>query len=164
MIAELGHFALMLALPLALVQATAPLYGAARRRAGLMALADNTAIAQFVLIALAFAALVHAYVTSDFSVLNVAENSHSTKPLLYKISGVWGNHEGSMLLWVLILTLCGAAVARFGDNLPPGLKARVLAVQAMIAAGFFLFILFTSDPFRRLIPAPLDGHGLNPIL
>src|SRR5216683_1317717 len=114
--------------------------------------------------ALIFAALVHAYVTSDFSVANVAENSHSAKPLLYKITGVWGNHEGSMLLWVLILSLFGAAVAWFGDNLPPALQARVLAVQGMIGAGFLLFILLTSDPFKRLAPAPLDGHGLNPIL
>ncbi|MGH6981791.1 MAG: heme lyase CcmF/NrfE family subunit, partial [Stellaceae bacterium] len=160
----LGHFALMLALPLALVQATVPLWGASRRHAGMMALGDMTALAQFALIALAFAALVNAYVTSDFSVLNVAENSSSAKPLLYKISGVWANHEGSMMLWVLILTLFGAAVAWFGDNLPPALKARVLSVQAMIGAGFFLFILFTSDPFQRLANPPLDGNGLNPIL
>jgi cytochrome c-type biogenesis protein CcmF len=164
MIVELGHFALMLALPVALVQATVPLWGAARRHGGAMALGDSTAIAQFALVALAFAALVNAYVTSDFSVLNVAENSHSTKPLLYKITGVWGNHEGSMMLWVLILTLFGAAVARFGANLPPALRARVLSIQSMIAAAFFLFILFTSDPFQRLVPAPLEGRGLNPIL
>ena len=164
MIVELGHFALMLALPLALIQATVPLWGASRRHAGMMALGDMTALAQFALIALAFATLVNAYVMSDFSVLNVAENSSSAKPLLYKISGVWGNHEGSMMLWVLILTLFGAAVAWFGDNLPPALKARVLAVQAMIGAGFFLFILFTSDPFQRLANPPLDGNGLNPIL
>ncbi len=164
MIVELGHFALMLALPLALIQATVPLWGAHRRHAGMMALADMTALAQFALVALAFATLMNAYVTSDFSVLNVAENSSSAKPLLYKITGLWGNHEGSMMLWVLILTLFGAAVAWFGDNLPPALKARVLAVQAMIGAGFFLFILFTSDPFQRLANPPLDGNGLNPIL
>jgi cytochrome c-type biogenesis protein CcmF len=97
-------------------------------------------------------------------VANVVENSHSTKPLLYKVTGVWGNHEGSMLLWVLILSLFGAAVAWFGDNLPPALRARVLAVQGMIGAGFLLFILLTSDPFKRLVPAPLDGRGMNPIL
>ncbi len=164
MIIELGHFALTLALPLALIQATVPLWGAERRHAGMMALGDMTALAQFALIALAFATLVNAYVTSDFSVLNVAENSSSAKPLIYKISGVWGNHEGSMMLWVLILTLFGAAVAWFGDNLPAPLKARVLAVQAMIGAGFFLFILFTSDPFQRLADPPLDGSGLNPVL
>jgi cytochrome c-type biogenesis protein CcmF len=164
MIIELGHFALMLALPLALIQAVVPLWGAQRRHAGMMALGDMTALAQFALIALAFATLVNAYVTSDFSVLTVAENSNQAMPLLYRLTGVWGNHEGSMLLWVLILTLFGGAVAWFGDNLPPALKARVLSVQAMIGSGFFVFILFTSDPFRRVIPAPLDGNGLNPIL
>jgi len=164
MIVELGHFALILALLLALLQASLPLVGAARAHLGWMAVGQSTAMAQFGLVALAFAALVHAYVTSDFSVANVAENSHSAKPLLYKITGVWGNHEGSMLLWVLILSLFGAAVAWFGDNLPPALQARVLAVQGMIGAGFLLFILLTSDPFKRLAPAPLDGHGLNPIL
>ncbi len=164
MITELGHFALILALCLAVLQAVLPLIGAARRHMGWMAVGQSTAIAQFALIALAFAALIHAYVTSDFSVLNVAENSHSAKPLLYKITGVWGNHEGSMVLWVLILSLFGAAVAWFGDNLPPELRARVLAVQGMIGTGFLLFILLTSDPFQRLAPAPLDGRGLNPIL
>jgi cytochrome c-type biogenesis protein CcmF len=107
---------------------------------------------------------VNAYVTSDFSVATVVDNSHSTKPLLYKITGVWGNHEGSMLLWVLILSLCGAAVAWFGTNLPPALRARVLAVQGMIGVGFLLFILLTSNPFLRLEPAPLDGNGMNPVL
>jgi cytochrome c-type biogenesis protein CcmF len=164
MIAELGHFALILALCLAVLEATVPLLGAARRHAGLMAVGQSAAVAQFVLVALAFAALVHAYVTSDFSVVNVAENSHSAKPLLYKITGVWGNHEGSMILWVFILSLFGGAVAWFGDNLPPELRARVLAVQGMIGTGFLSFILLTSDPFHRLVPAPLDGRGLNPIL
>jgi cytochrome c-type biogenesis protein CcmF len=164
MIVELGHFALILALLLALLQASLPLVGAARGNLGWMAVGQSTALAQFALTALAFAALVHAYVTSDFSVVNVAENSHSTKPLLYKVTGVWSNHEGSMLLWVLILSLFGAAVAWFGDNLPPALRARVLAVQGMIGVGFLLFILLTSDPFKRLVPAPLDGHGMNPIL
>jgi cytochrome c-type biogenesis protein CcmF len=164
MIIELGHFALILALCLALVQSTVPLWGAARRDEGAMALGQSTAVAQFILIAFAFAALVHAYVTSDFSVLNVAENSHSAKPLLYKVTGVWGNHEGSMLLWVLILSLFGAAVAWFGSNLPPELQARVLSVQGMIGLGFLLFILLTSDPFQRVVPAPLDGNGLNPVL
>ena len=105
-----------------------------------------------------------AYVTSDFSVVNVASNSHSTKPLLYKIAGTWGNHEGSMLLWVLILAIFGAALALSGGNLPPALKARALAVQAAVAAGFYLFILFTSNPFARLEPPPADGRGLNPLL
>ena len=129
MIVELGHFALILALPLALLQSTLPLIGAARRHLGWMALPRSTAIAQFALVSLAFAALIHAYVISDFSVANVYENSYLAKPLLYKVTGVWGNHEGSMILWVFILTLFGAAVAWFGDNLPPPLRARVLAVQ-----------------------------------
>ncbi|MGL4394991.1 MAG: heme lyase CcmF/NrfE family subunit, partial [Hyphomicrobium sp.] len=119
---------------------------------------------QFFLLALSFAALTHAYMTSDFSLANVASNSHSTKPMLYKLSGVWGNHEGSMLLWVLILALFGAAVAVFGNNLPPTLKANVLSVQASIALAFLLFLVLTSNPFLRLDPAPADGQGLNPIL
>jgi cytochrome c-type biogenesis protein CcmF len=164
MIAELGHFALILALLLALLQATVPLLGAARRDLGWMALSRRTALGQFVLVSLAFATLIYAYVTSDFSVANVFENSHSANPLLYKVTGVWGNHEGSMVLWVFILSLCGAAVAGFGGNLPAELRARVLAVQGMIGSGFLLFILLTSDPFQRLTPAPLDGRGLNPVL
>src|SRR5438034_3634746 len=107
---------------------------------------------------------VHAYAVSDFSLANVAANSNSTKPLLYKLSGLWSNHEGSMLLWVFILALFGAAVATFGTNLPPGLRARVLAVQAMIGVGFLSFIVFTSDPLARVIPAPAEGQGLNPLL
>ena len=130
----------------------------------MMRVAEPAAVSQLFLIAIAFFALMYAYVTSDFSVANVAANSHSTKPLIYKMSGVWGNHEGSMLLWVLILALFGAAVAVFGNNLPPTLKARVLSVQASIAVAFLLFSLLTSNPFVRLIPAPSDGNGLNPIL
>ena len=106
----------------------------------------------------------HGYVTSDFSIDNVAENSHSAKPLLYKISGTWGNHEGSLVLWVWILSLFGAAVALLGRNLPPAFRARVLGVQALIGLGFLAFMLFTSNPFLRLDPAPLDGRGLNPVL
>jgi cytochrome c-type biogenesis protein CcmF len=164
MIVELGHYALALALCLALLQASLPLIGAARRNAAFMALADTTALLQCALVALAFGTLIHAYVTSDFSVANVVENSHSTKPLLYKVTGVWGNHEGSMILWVFILTLYGAAVALFGGSLPPTLRARVLAVQGMIGAGFLGFILKTSNPFLRVVPPPLDGRGLNPLL
>ena len=163
-IPELGHYALVLALLVALVQATLPLAGAARGDAAWMAVAGPAALAQFGLIGLAFAALLQAAVVSDFSVLNVVENSHSTKPLLYKIAGVWGNHEGSMVLWVTILAGFGAAVAAFGRSLPPPLKARVLAVQAMTGFGFLLFILATSDPFQRLDPAPADGNDLNPLL
>ncbi|HYN39773.1 MAG TPA: heme lyase CcmF/NrfE family subunit [Rhodospirillales bacterium] len=161
---EIGHFALILALVVALVQGTLPMLGAQRANAAWMALADHAALAQFLLVAIAFGCLMHAYVVSDFSVLNVATNSHSAKPMLYKVAGTWGNHEGSMLLWVLILVIFGGAVAAFGRNLPPGLRARALSVQAWIAIGFYLFILLTSNPFERLDPAPMDGRGLNPLL
>ncbi len=164
MIVEVGHYALILALALSLVQGTFPLIGAQLRYAPWIAMARPVAIVQFGFVAISFAALTHAYVVSDFSVLNVAMNSHSAKPLLYKVSGVWGNHEGSLLLWVLILTLFGATVAAFGGNLPPELRARVLSVQALIGTGFLLFMLLTSNPFERLVPAPADGQGLNPLL
>ena len=164
MSAELGHFALILALALALAQSAIPFAGALRRDPRLMAVAGPAAVTQFLLIGIAFAALVQAYVLSDFSVLNVVENSHSAKPLLFKITGVWGNHEGSMLLWVLILALFGALVAAFGGNLPDRLKALVLSVQAWVAVAFLLFILFTSNPFVRLSPPPIEGQDLNPVL
>ena len=164
MITELGHFALVLAFLVALVQSVVPMIGAARGWPGWMASAVPAASAQFVLTAFSFAALTHAFVVSDFSLKLVVENSHSLKPMLYKVTGVWGNHEGSMLLWVLILTLFGACAAWFGGNLPPALKARVLAVQSLIAVAFFAFILFTSNPFLRLAVPPLDGQDLNPLL
>ena len=164
MIAEYGHIALILALCLALVQGILPLIGAARGIDSWIALAPQAALGQAVLVAFAFGCLTYAYVTSDFSVLNVAENSHTLKPMLYKISGVWGNHEGSLLLWILILVIFGAAVAVFGGNLPATLKARVLAIQGLIGVGFLAFILFTSNPFGRLLPPPLEGRGLNPLL
>ena len=164
MIVEIGHYALILALALSLVQGTLPLIGAQLRFDSWVAMARPVAIIQFGFVTVSFAALTSAYVMSDFSVLNVAMNSHSAKPLLYKISGVWGNHEGSLLLWALILTLFGATVAVFGGNLPPELRARVLSVQAWIGTGFLLFMLLTSNPFERLLPAPADGQGLNPLL
>ncbi|KQT88249.1 heme lyase CcmF/NrfE family subunit [Aurantimonas sp. Leaf443] len=164
MIVELGHYALVLALALALVQSFVPAIGARLSDARLMETATTTATGGFVLIAIAFSALTAAYVVSDFSVLNVFENSHSLKPMLYKVTGVWGNHEGSMLLWVLILAFFGALVALFGRDLPASLKANVLAVQAWITTAFLLFILITSNPFARLDPAPMEGQDLNPIL
>src|SRR5690606_5401995 len=130
----------------------------------LMGVGEPAALCGLVLISIAFAALIAAYVQSDFSVANVWENSHSAKPLIYKLTGVWGNHEGSMLLWVLILAIFGGLVALFGRNLPPTLRANVLAVQGFIAAAFLLFILSTSNPFVRLVPAPIEGRDLNPIL
>ena len=129
-----------------------------------MEMGKPAAIAQFFTILFAFCALTNAYVTSDFSVVNVAENSHSLKPLLYKISGVWGNHEGSMILWVLILALFGLTVAVFGKNLPPTLRARVLGIQGLLGLAFLAFIIITSNPFLRLDPAPLNGRDLNPLL
>jgi cytochrome c-type biogenesis protein CcmF len=164
MFIELGHFALVLALVVALVQSVVPLVGASRGNAAWMASAKPNAIVQLVLILTAFAALTHAYLTSDFSVVGVYENSHTAKPLIYKISGVWGNHEGSLLLWVSVLALFGGGVALFGRNLPPSLKARALAVQGMITVGFIAFILFTSNPFLRVVPVPAEGRGLNPLL
>ena len=164
MIPELGHYALVLALALGLIQSVAPVIGAFSRDASLMRLATSTALMQFVFVAFSFAALTICYVTSDFSVVSVFENSHSMMPLIYKITSVWGNHEGSMLLWVLILSLFGAMVAQFGANLPATLKAHVLAVQSWVACAFYLFILLTSNPFVRLAQAPLEGRDLNPIL
>jgi cytochrome c-type biogenesis protein CcmF len=164
MIAEFGHYALVLALALALVQASVPMIGARKNDPVLMAVAGPTAVGQFCFVAMAFAALMTCYVRSDFSVVNVFENSHSAKPLVYKLSGLWGNHEGSMLLWVLILSVFGALVALLGANLPARLKANALAVQSLIAVAFILFILVTSNPFLRIASAPLEGRDLNPIL
>src|SRR5918996_947403 len=161
---EIGHFALVLAFALALVQGTLPLWGAARGDAGLIELARSSALGQFVFLTVAFGALIHAFALSDFSVVNVAANSHSTKPLIYKIAAAWGNHEGSLVLWVWILALYGCGVALFGRNLPPAFRARVLAVQGLIGVGFLAFMLLTSNPFLRVDPAPIDGRGFNPIL
>ena len=164
MIPELGHYALVLALALGLIQSVAPVIGARSHDAALMRLADSTALMQFVFVALSFGALAVCYVNSDFSVQTVFENSHSQMPVIYKFSSVWGNHEGSMLLWVFILSLFGALVAVFGNNLPASLKADALAVQSWIACAFYLFILITSNPFMRLPQAPAEGQSLNPIL
>ncbi len=164
MITELGHFALILAFIIAIVQMVVPLIGAHKRWPGWMAVAEPAAQAQFLFAAFAFGALMWAFITSDFSVRLVVQNSHSAKPLLYKISGTWGNHEGSMLLWVFIVALFGAVASVFGKGLPPSLKARVLAVQASIGVAFFAFILFTSNPFLRMVVPPFDGQDLNPLL
>jgi cytochrome c-type biogenesis protein CcmF len=163
-IAEAGHYALVLAFGLALIQSFVPLLGARRGDPALMNVARSTALAQLLFVASSFAALVTLHVTSDFSVVNVFENSNSLQPMIYKITGVWGNHEGSMLLWVLILALFGGLVAAFGSNLPLSLRARVLSVQAWIAAAFYLFILVTSNPFLRIANPPVEGRDLNPVL
>lgn len=164
MITELGHYALILALATALIQSLVPLIGARRGDAGMMAVGPMAAKISFVLVAFSFLTLTYAYVISDFSLLNVVENSHSLKPMIYKITGVWGNHEGSMLLWVFILVIFSALVASFGGNLPDTLRANVLSVQAWITVAFLLFILLTSNPFIRLSNAPAEGNDLNPIL
>jgi len=164
MIVELGHFALILALCVALVQTVMPLVGAQKRWTGWMAVGEPAAVAQLLLVGFSFAALTYAFVTSDFSLSLVVKNSHTLKPMLYKVSGVWGNHEGSLLLWVLILAFFGACVAFFGGNLPPSLRARVLAVQGSIGVAFLLFMLLTSNPFLREGVPPFNGHDLNPLL
>ncbi|HEY1780499.1 MAG TPA: heme lyase CcmF/NrfE family subunit [Roseiarcus sp.] len=164
MIVEIGHFALVLAFAAALAQTLIPFWGARIGDHGLMNVGRNAALIQLALIAVAFAALVNAHLTSDFSVLNVAENSNVAMPAIYKISGVWGNHEGSMLLWVFILAIFGALVALFGRALPRALRADALAVQGLISLAFLAFILLTSNPFERLTPAPFEGRDLNPIL
>jgi cytochrome c-type biogenesis protein CcmF len=164
MIAETGHYALVLALGLALIQGIVPIVGVRMRDGVLAATAQPLALAQLGFVAVSFAALTACYVASDFSVFNVFENSHSAMPLLYKFTSVWGNHEGSMLLWVLILSVFGAMVATLGRNLPASLRANALAVQAWIAAAFYLFILVSSNPFLRLANAPAEGRDLNPLL
>ena len=164
MVTELGHFALVLALVVALIQTVVPLIGAHKRWPGWMAVAEPAANAQFLLVTFSFAALTYAFVTSDFSLKLVTDNSHSLKPMLYKVTGVWGNHEGSMLLWILIVALFGASASWFGGALPPTLKARVLAVQGGIGLAFLAFLLFTSNPFLRLAVPPMNGHDLNPLL
>jgi cytochrome c-type biogenesis protein CcmF len=164
MIAELGHFALITAFAVAIVQMIVPMIGAWKGWSGWMAVASPAASAQVALVGVAFAALTYAFVTSDFSLRLVVLNSHTDKPMLYKVTGVWGNHEGSLLLWVLILALFGATAAWFGGQLPATLKARVLAVQASIGVAFYAFILFTSNPFIRMPVPPFNGEDLNPLL
>ncbi|WP_306043808.1 heme lyase CcmF/NrfE family subunit [Mameliella sp. MMSF_3455] len=164
MIPEIGHFSLALALALAVVQGVLPMLGASRGNLVWMQSAQSSAMGQVVFVGLAFAALMRSFVVSDFTVLNVVENSHSLKPILFKIAGTWGSHEGSLLLWVLILAVFGASVALFGSNIPAETKARVLSIQAWISVGFLSFLLFTSNPFERVFPPPANGNDLNPLL
>ena len=164
MIAELGHIALIAAFVLSLVQSSLPLIGASRGDTALMASGPAAAISTAVAVIMAFLALIWGFIRSDFSLALVANHSHSTKPLIYKISGTWGNHEGSLLLWILILALYGGILAVRGRGMPLAMKARILAVQGMVSTGFLAFSLFTSNPFLRLSTPPLDGKGLNPIL
>lgn len=164
MLVETGHFALALALALSLVQAVMPLWAARAREPALRQVAVQAALGSFACILFAFAALTYAHATSDFSVLNVVQNSHTAKPFIYKLSGVWGNHEGSMLLWILILTLFGALVAVAKNSVPPSLRANTLGVQGFVTFVFVLFLITTSNPFTRAVPAPLEGNDLNPLL
>src|SRR5712691_10905963 len=164
MIPEIGQFALILALLLALTQATLPLIGAARGNQSWIAVAAPAGQAQFIFVAIAFCCLGYSFITNDFSVLNVATNSNSQLPLHYRLAATWGSHEGSLLLWVLMLGLWTAAVSLFSKHLPEDMLARVLSVMGVISVGFLLFMLVTSNPFARLIPAASDGHDLNPLL
>ena len=164
MIPEVGQFALSLALAVALVQSVLPIAGASTGHLRWMKSAEATSIAQVILLTFAFIALMRSFVVSDFTVLNVVENSSVLKPLIFKVAGTWGSHEGSLLLWTLILALFGASVALFGANIPLALKARTLSVQAWISVGFLSFMLFTSNPFERVFPPPLEGQDLNPLL
>ena len=164
MIPELGHFALIIAFAIAIVQSVVPIIGAARNDTALISMARPTALAQFLFVGISYAALTHAFIVHDFSVLYVANHSNLVQPLMYRISGVWGSHEGSLLLWALILAGWTVAVAAYSRNLPEILMARVMAVMGMISTGFLSFMLFTSNPFTRVFPAPLDGKELNPLL
>jgi cytochrome c-type biogenesis protein CcmF len=164
MLVEIGHFALVLALLVALAQGTVPLVGASFRSRPLMDLGRTAALLQFGLVALAFSVFMHAHIVSDFSVRNVFENSNTAKPMLYKVTGVWGSHEGSMMLWVFMLTLFGGLVAALGRSLPATLRARTLAIQGLLGFGTLAFIIGTSNPFDRLFPIPVDGRDLNPLL
>ncbi len=164
MIPELGHFALIIALAVAIVQSIVPIIGAAKNNAAMMSLARPAALTQFLFIGLAYVILTRAFIEHDFSVLYVAEHSNLVQPLLYRIAGVWGAHEGSLLLWTLILSIWTVAVAAFSRRLPDVLISRVLAVMGIISVGFIVFMLFTSNPFVRLFPVPLNGSELNPIL
>ena len=164
MIGELGQVALLLALAMALVQGTLPIIGAVRGRADWMALARSAAQAQALLVVTAFALLTSAFVGNDFSILYVASNSNSHLPVAYRVAGVWGGHEGSLLLWLLMLNLWMLAVAQFSKHVPAPVLARILGVMGLVSVGFLLFMLLTSNPFDRLWPVPADGRDLNPLL
>ena len=164
MIAELGQIALVLAMAVALVQGVVPLIGAARGNVAWMSVARTAAQTQFVLVAAAFALLASAFINNDFSLWYVASNSNSALPLQYRIAGVWGGHEGSLLLWTFMLVVWMLAVTMFSGNLPRPVVARILAVMGLVSFGFLLFMLLTSNPFERLFPIPPDGRDLNPLL
>src|SRR5216684_3950506 len=164
MVPEIGQFALILALMLAVTQATLPLIGAARGIPQFVNVAKPAAQAQFIFVAIAFSCLAYSFINNDFSVLNVATNSNSQLPLNYRLAATWGSHEGSLLLWTFMLSIWMVAVSLFSNHLPEDMVARVLAVMAAISIGFLLFMLLTSNPFARLFPVPADGQDLNPLL
>jgi cytochrome c-type biogenesis protein CcmF len=164
MVPEVGQFALILALLLAVTQATLPLIGAARGNRSWIALAVPAGQAQFIFVAIAICCLGYSFITNDFSVLNVATNSNSQLPLHYRLAATWGSHEGSLLLWTFMLGLWTVAVSLFSRHLPDDMVARVLSVMGIISVGFLLFMLLTSNPFTRQLPAPIDGRDLNPLL
>ena len=164
MIPELGHFALIVAFGVAIIQSVLPLIGAAKNDVALINMARPAAATQFLFVGLAYAALTHAFIVHDFSVLYVSRHSNLIQPLLYRVSGVWGSHEGSLLLWSLTLSIWTLAVAMFSRGLPDILMARVISVMGMVSVGFISFMLFTSNPFERNFPVPLDGNELNPLL
>ncbi len=164
MIPEIGNFALIVALFLSLIQGVMPILGAARNDAVMMSSARTLAVGQFIIVAVAFGCLLQSFIGNDFSVLYVAEHSNSQLPVQYRIAAIWGGHEGSLLLWTLILTVWTVAVATFSKHLPQEMVARVIGVMGLVSAGFLLFMLLTSNPFDRLIPAAMDGQDLNPLL
>jgi cytochrome c-type biogenesis protein CcmF len=164
MLPEIGHFALIVALVIAVIQAIVPLVGATRGNARFMALARPAAQGQFVFVAIAFGTLAHAFITNDFSVANVATNSNSHLPVQYRFAATWGSHEGSLLLWTLMLSVWMLAVTVFSRRLPEAMVARVLSVMGFVSVGFLLFMLLTSNPFERLLPQAMEGRDLNPLL
>ncbi len=164
MIPEIGNFAIIVALLLALLQGVLPIYGAARSNNVLMGMARPVAVGHFVFVAIAFACLARSFLVNDFSVLYVAEHSNSQLPLHYRFAAIWGGHEGSLLLWTFILSVWTVAVAKFSKHLPDEMVARVIGVMGLVSVGFLLFMLLTSNPFDRLLPAAADGADLNPLL
>ena len=164
MIPEIGHFALILALALAIVQGSLPFVGAHRNDVTLMAVARSAAYGQFLLVAISYVCLTWAFLGNDFSVLYVANHSQLSLPTMYKITAVWGGHEGSVLLWILLLSAWTVAVGIFSKRMPDTFVARVIGVLGLLSIGFLLFALLTSNPFERLSPAPPDGADLNPLL
>ena len=164
MIPEIGHFALILALCMAIVLGFLPIIGAAKSITGWVHVAKPAAFGQLLFMSLSYFCLTYSFINHDFSVAYVAENSNTALPFIYLISGVWGAHEGSLLLWALTLSIWTGSVALFSRHIPDATRARVLGVMGLVSVGFLLFLLFTSNPFARLFPSPLEGRDLNPLL